>query len=177
MCDFSKSHKRNFNWFVNRWEASSWSECSRTCGEGFQFRLVRCWKMLAPGLDSSVYSDLCKEAQLERPPESRACKSPTCGPQWEVAEWSEVRYKLNACDIIYFTGNAYVSIILFVVQCPAKCGSRSGVTREVRCSDETHACDEATRPPSAKNCTGPPCERQWTMSEWGPVRKDNKAHI
>ncbi len=46
--------------------------------------------MLAPGLDSSVYSDLCIEAQLERPPERRACKSPTCGPQWEVAEWSEV---------------------------------------------------------------------------------------
>ncbi|XP_051962929.1 ADAMTS-like protein 2 isoform X2 [Xyrauchen texanus] len=124
-----------------RWEASSWSECSRTCGEGFQFRLVRCWKILAPGLDSSVYSDLCTEAQLERPQERRACKSPTCGPQWEVAEWSE---------------------------CPAKCGRRSLVTREVRCSDETHTCDEATRPPSTKNCTGPPCERQWTMSEWGP---------
>lgn len=76
--------------FLCRWEASSWSECSRTCGEGFQFRLVRCWKMLAPGLDSSVYSDLCIEAQLERPPERRSCKSPTCGPQWEVAEWSEV---------------------------------------------------------------------------------------
>ncbi|RXN22658.1 ADAMTS 2 [Labeo rohita] len=113
-----------------RWEASSWSECSRTCGEGFQFRLVRCWKMLAPGLDSSVYSDLCIEAQLERPPERRSCKSPTCGPQWEVAEWSE---------------------------CPAKCGRRGLVTREVRCSEETHACDEATQPASTKNCTGPPC--------------------
>ncbi|TRY95843.1 hypothetical protein DNTS_021380, partial [Danionella cerebrum] len=124
-----------------RWEASSWSECSRTCGEGFQFRLVRCWKMLAPGLDSSVYSDLCTEAQLERPPERRACKSPTCGPQWEVAEWSE---------------------------CPAKCGRRSLVNREVRCSDEIHTCDDDTRPPSFKNCTGPPCERQWTTSEWGP---------
>uniref|UniRef100_A0A8C1LL16 ADAMTS-like 2 n=1 Tax=Cyprinus carpio TaxID=7962 RepID=A0A8C1LL16_CYPCA len=124
-----------------RWEANSWSECSRTCGEGFQFRLVRCWKMLAPGLDSSVYSDLCIEAQLERPPERRSCKSPTCGPQWEVAEWSE---------------------------CPAKCGLRDLITREVRCSDETHACDEATRPASTKNCTGPPCERQWTASEWGP---------
>ncbi|XP_066510787.1 LOW QUALITY PROTEIN: ADAMTS-like protein 2 [Hoplias malabaricus] len=124
-----------------RWEASSWSECSRTCGEGFQFRLVRCWKMLAPGLDSSVYSDLCIDAELERPPERRACKSPTCGPQWEVAEWLE---------------------------CPAKCGRRSLVSREVRCSDEIMTCDEATRPPSAKNCTGPPCERQWTVSEWGP---------
>ncbi|XP_062271354.1 ADAMTS-like protein 2, partial [Scomber scombrus] len=72
-----------------RWEASSWSECSRTCGEGFQFRQVRCWKMLSPGLDSSVYSDLCTMTDLERPMERRACKSPACGPQWEVAEWTE----------------------------------------------------------------------------------------
>uniref|UniRef100_A0A8D3APW5 PLAC domain-containing protein n=1 Tax=Scophthalmus maximus TaxID=52904 RepID=A0A8D3APW5_SCOMX len=124
-----------------RWEASSWSECSRTCGEGFQFRLVRCWKMLSPGLDSSVYSDLCTMADLERPVERRACKSPACGPQWEVAEWSE---------------------------CPAKCGRRALVTRDARCSDETRPCDPTTKPPTAKNCTGPPCERHWTVSEWGP---------
>ncbi|XP_018601974.1 ADAMTS-like protein 2 [Scleropages formosus] len=124
-----------------RWEASSWSECSRTCGEGFQFRMVRCWKMLSPGLDSSVYSDLCTLAELERPPERRPCRSPACGPQWEVAEWSE---------------------------CPAKCGSRGQVTREVRCSDEMSSCDVSSRPPSSRNCTGPPCERHWSVSEWGP---------
>ncbi|KAM3868351.1 ADAMTS-like protein 2 [Diretmus argenteus] len=124
-----------------RWEASSWSECSRTCGEGFQFRLVRCWKMLSPGLDSSVYSDLCTLAELERPLERRPCKSPTCGPQWEVAEWAE---------------------------CPAKCGRRAQVIREVRCSDETRPCDPMTKPPHVKNCTGPPCERHWTVSEFGP---------
>uniref|UniRef100_A0A8C7H4T1 ADAMTS like 2 n=1 Tax=Oncorhynchus kisutch TaxID=8019 RepID=A0A8C7H4T1_ONCKI len=102
-----------------RWEASSWSECSRTCGEGFQFRLVRCWKMLSPGLDSSVYSDLCTVAELERPLERRACKSPTCGPQWELTCVESV-----LCPL------------LSPVQCP--------------------------------NCTGSPCERQWTVSEWGP---------
>ncbi|KAM7391051.1 hypothetical protein PAMP_021768 [Pampus punctatissimus] len=124
-----------------RWEASSWSECSRTCGEGFQFRQVRCWKMLSPGLDSSVYSDLCTMTDLERPMERRACKSPACGPQWEVAEWTE---------------------------CPAKCGRRAQVTRDVRCSDETRPCDPMTKPLNIKNCTGPPCERHWTVSEWGP---------
>ncbi|KAJ3604543.1 hypothetical protein NHX12_029283 [Muraenolepis orangiensis] len=124
-----------------RWEASTWTECSRTCGEGFQFRLVRCWRMLSPGLDSSVYSDLCTLAELERPLERRACRSPACGAQWEVAEWSE---------------------------CPAKCGRRAQVQREVRCSDEDGPCDLATKPSYTKNCTGPPCERQWTMSEWGP---------
>ncbi|XP_061625029.1 ADAMTS-like protein 2 isoform X5 [Phyllopteryx taeniolatus] len=124
-----------------RWEASSWSECSRTCGEGFQFRQVRCWKMLSPGLDSSVYSDLCTMADLDRPVERRPCKSPACGPQWEVAEWTE---------------------------CTAKCGRRDQVTRDVRCSEESRPCDPMTKPAGVKNCTGPPCERHWTVSEWGP---------
>ncbi|XP_023857240.2 ADAMTS-like protein 2 [Salvelinus sp. IW2-2015] len=53
-------------------------------------------------------------------------------------------------------------------ECPAKCGLRAQVTREVRCSDETKSCDPLTRPLNTKNCTGPPCERQWTVSEWGP---------
>uniref|UniRef100_A0A8C5DZY5 PLAC domain-containing protein n=1 Tax=Gouania willdenowi TaxID=441366 RepID=A0A8C5DZY5_GOUWI len=82
----------------------------------FQFRQVRCWKMLSPGLDSSIYSDLCAGTDLERPVERRACKAQ---------------------------------------HCPAKCGQKGQVTREVRCSDET------------RNCSGPPCERHWTVSEWG----------
>jgi len=73
-----------------RWETSRWSECSRTCGEGYQYRTVRCWKMLAPGFDSSVYDDLCESAGLARPIERKACKNKACGPQWELSEWSEV---------------------------------------------------------------------------------------
>lgn len=57
----------------------------------------------------------------------------------------------------------------FSIQCPAKCGRKAQVTRDVRCSDETRPCDPMTKPPNVKNCTGPPCERQWTVSEWGPV--------
>ena len=74
-----------------RWETSSWSECSRTCGEGYQFRIVRCWKMLSPGFDSSVYSDLCEAAEAVRPEERKTCRGPACGPQWEMSQWSEVR--------------------------------------------------------------------------------------
>lgn len=73
-----------------RWETSRWSECSRTCGEGYQYRTVRCWKMLAPGFDSSVYGDLCEAAGLARPMERKACKHTACGPQWELSQWSEV---------------------------------------------------------------------------------------
>ncbi|XP_007475303.1 ADAMTS-like protein 2 isoform X3 [Monodelphis domestica] len=124
-----------------RWETSSWSECSRTCGEGYQFRIVRCWKMISPGFDSSVYSDLCESAEITRPDERKTCKNPACGPQWEMSEWSE---------------------------CAARCGERSVVTRDIRCSEDEKLCDINTRPVAEKNCTGPPCDRQWTVSDWGP---------
>ncbi|XP_029467820.1 ADAMTS-like protein 2 [Rhinatrema bivittatum] len=124
-----------------RWETSSWSECSRTCGEGYQSRIVRCWKMLSPGFDSSVYKDLCEAVDMARPEERKICKNPACGPQWEMSEWSE---------------------------CTARCGERSLVTRDVRCSEDELLCDPDTKPPTEKNCTGSPCDRQWTASEWGP---------
>ena len=73
-----------------RWETSGWSECSRTCGEGVQYRTVRCWKMLSPGLDSSVYDSLCLTHDLHKPANRKVCHGQSCGPQWEVSEWSEV---------------------------------------------------------------------------------------
>ncbi|XP_026062244.1 ADAMTS-like protein 2 isoform X2 [Carassius auratus] len=124
-----------------RWETSRWSECSRTCGEGFQFRTVRCWKMMAPGFDSSVYDELCQAAELQKPITRKACKSKSCGPQWEISDWSE---------------------------CSAWCGGRGVRSREVRCSMEARLCNESTRPDSQRECEGPPCDRRWTISEWGP---------
>ncbi|NXE49398.1 ATL2 protein, partial [Casuarius casuarius] len=124
-----------------RWETSRWSECSRTCGEGYQYRTVRCWKMLAPGFDSSVYDDLCESAGLARPMERKACKNTVCGPQWELSEWSE---------------------------CSARCGTQGMMKREVRCSVEAPLCDESRKPSSEKVCTGPPCDRRWIASDWGP---------
>uniref|UniRef100_A0A3P9AEB0 PLAC domain-containing protein n=1 Tax=Esox lucius TaxID=8010 RepID=A0A3P9AEB0_ESOLU len=124
-----------------RWETSRWSECSRTCGEGYQFRTVRCWKMMAPGFDSSVYDEMCVAAELQKPMTHKACKTKGCGPQWEVSDWSE---------------------------CSARCEGRGLRTREVRCSMERHLCNDSTRPLSEKECEGPACDRRWTVSDWGP---------
>ncbi|XP_071983840.1 ADAMTS-like protein 2 isoform X2 [Engystomops pustulosus] len=127
-----------------RWESSGWSECSRTCGQGVQVRSVRCWKMLAPGLDSSVYDEQCEGAQLPRPPQKKTCKNKPCGPQWEYSDWSE---------------------------CSAACGSEGVMKREVRCSVESSQCDESIKPPSENPCLGPPCDHHWTTTEWGPCSK------
>uniref|UniRef100_G1K961 PLAC domain-containing protein n=1 Tax=Anolis carolinensis TaxID=28377 RepID=G1K961_ANOCA len=123
-----------------RWETSRWSECSRTCSEGFQYRTVRCWKMLAPGFDSSVYDDMCESIELTRPMERKPCKNKPCGPQWELSEWSE---------------------------CSARCGGPGTMKREVRCSVEANLCNDSVRPISQRECSGPPCDRHWTVSDWG----------
>ncbi|XP_075871547.1 ADAMTS-like protein 2 [Nelusetta ayraudi] len=124
-----------------RWETSGWSECSRTCGEGVQYRTVRCWKMLSPGLDSSVYDSLCLSHDLHKPANRKVCQGQSCGPQWEVSEWSE---------------------------CSARCGSRGVHTREVRCSMEVNLCNQSSKPVENQECEGPPCDRRWTVSDWGP---------
>ncbi|XP_028328609.1 ADAMTS-like protein 2 isoform X2 [Gouania willdenowi] len=124
-----------------RWETSGWSECSRTCGEGVQFRTVRCWKMLSPGLDSSVYDSLCLSHDLHKPANRKACHGQSCGPQWEVSDWSE---------------------------CSARCGSRGFRTREVRCSMETKLCNATSQPIGSQECEGPSCDRRWAVSDWGP---------
>lgn len=64
-------------------------------------------------------------------------------------------------------------------QCSARCGERSVVTRDIRCSEEEKLCDASARPLAEKNCTGPPCDRQWTVSDWGPVSlgRDGWHHL
>uniref|UniRef100_A0A3B3ZPJ7 PLAC domain-containing protein n=1 Tax=Periophthalmus magnuspinnatus TaxID=409849 RepID=A0A3B3ZPJ7_9GOBI len=124
-----------------RWETSGWSECSRTCGEGFQYRTVRCWKMLSPGLDSSVYDSLCLSHDLHKPANRKVCSGQSCGPQWEVSEWS---------------------------QCSARCGAQGVRSRDVRCSMDLTLCNQTSRPLDRQPCEGPPCDRRWTVSDWGP---------
>ncbi|OXB61187.1 hypothetical protein ASZ78_007173 [Callipepla squamata] len=127
-----------------RWETSRWSECSRTCGEGYQYRTVRCWKMLAPGFDSSVYDDLCESAGLARPIERKACKNKACGPQWELSEWSE---------------------------CSGSCGE-GRINRFVACRNlegkviSDTQCDPAAKPLAVHPCGDKDCPAHWVEQEW-----------
>ncbi|XP_044938633.1 ADAMTS-like protein 2 isoform X2 [Mustela putorius furo] len=148
-----------------RWKLSSHEPCSATCATGVLSTYAMCVRYDGIEVDdsfcdaltrpepvqefcagrecqpSSVYSDLCEAAEAVRPEERKTCRNPACGPQWEMSEWSE---------------------------CAAKCGEQSVVTRDIRCSEDEKLCDPDTRPVGEKDCTGPPCDRQWTVSDWGP---------
>ncbi|XP_032163717.1 ADAMTS-like protein 2 isoform X2 [Mustela erminea] len=148
-----------------RWKLSSHEPCSATCATGVLSTYAMCVRYdgievedsfcdaltrpepvqeFCAGREcqpSSVYSDLCEAAEAVRPEERKTCRNPACGPQWEMSEWSE---------------------------CAAKCGEQSVVTRDIRCSEDEKLCDPDTRPVAEKDCTGPPCDRQWTVSDWGP---------
>ncbi|KAI5098766.1 A disintegrin and metalloproteinase with thrombospondin motifs 15-like [Silurus meridionalis] len=62
----------------SKWVTSDWEECSVTCGNGLQKRLVQC-------LDSNgkvtAYCD-----STERPGSQKACGDPC--PMWSIGEWS-----------------------------------------------------------------------------------------
>ncbi|KAL1425853.1 hypothetical protein MTO96_018835 [Rhipicephalus appendiculatus] len=98
------------------WRTSDWSECSRTCGEGFQKRSVTCHKVnaygwvdptpLTPGAaerlslleaESSPFYHGSQErrgpnycSDQEKPPHSRACMVGHCGEGvfWRPGPWT-----------------------------------------------------------------------------------------
>ena len=89
-----------------RWEVSEWSVCSTSCGDGVQTRNVNCWKIMRPGLDSTLYHQECNGQ--DRPVDHRTCFVKRCQAQWNVSSWG---------------------------QCSNGCGSASVRRRHVTCRD------------------------------------------
>nr|XP_009932938.1 PREDICTED: ADAMTS-like protein 2 [Opisthocomus hoazin] len=157
-----------------RWETSSWSECSRTCGEGYQFRIVRCWKMISPGFDSSVYSDLCESADITRPDERKVCKNPACGPQWEMSEWSEP-LAIHPCGDKNCPSHWLAQDW---ERCNTTCG-RGVKKRIVLCLEIVNGkiktrnpadCDVAKKPVEETTCFERPCFK-WYTTPWSECTK------
>ncbi|NXH03624.1 ATS7 metalloproteinase, partial [Loxia leucoptera] len=59
------------------WAVGNWSECSVTCGNGTQRRLVHC---------SNSTGTPCDPAQ--RPSPKRVCSLPQCHQEWDSTDWS-----------------------------------------------------------------------------------------
>lgn len=107
-------HKRNAEPCQPRWEVTPWSECSMSCGEGVRMRTVRCWQMIGPGFDSTLYVEMCNGIAGEKPEETKPCRMlDQCGPQWETSDWSSVRLLLFAYQ--YYVATTVLSMLFNLV--------------------------------------------------------------
>ncbi|XP_044307994.1 A disintegrin and metalloproteinase with thrombospondin motifs 9 isoform X6 [Varanus komodoensis] len=68
---------------IYNWEAESWEDCSKTCGEGSRYRKVICRDQNRQEVDSRH----CEPGK--RPPDVETCNLPPCEYIWITGEWSE----------------------------------------------------------------------------------------
>nr|XP_057923011.1 ADAMTS-like protein 1 isoform X1 [Doryrhamphus excisus] len=67
------------------WEAQDWGQCSGSCGNGLQRRLVQCKQRLADGSILELPDTFCPS---KSPANQRTCTQQQCPPQW-VTSWSQ----------------------------------------------------------------------------------------
>ena len=82
---------------ICRWIMSAWSECSKSCGAGKQFRSVLCLRQINQH-KSEVMSQ--KHCPNNRPSTQQACHLDNCPPRWVSTNWSSVR--TNSNESYYF---------------------------------------------------------------------------
>ncbi|KAM9469653.1 A disintegrin and metalloproteinase with thrombospondin motifs 15 [Clarias gariepinus] len=71
-------NKQAYQKSSSKWVTSDWKECSVSCGNGFQQRLVQCLDLTEK---ESAYCD-----NTQRPSSQRLCGDPC--PMWSIGEWS-----------------------------------------------------------------------------------------
>ncbi|KAM4602374.1 ADAMTS-like protein 3 [Polymixia lowei] len=71
-----------------RWEVTSWTGCSSSCGVGIQTRSVYCMRLLSLDQQDSVgvSEDECREF---KPAILQACNQVDCPPTWETEPWQQ----------------------------------------------------------------------------------------
>uniref|UniRef100_A0A673M4C4 Thrombospondin type-1 domain-containing protein 4-like n=1 Tax=Sinocyclocheilus rhinocerous TaxID=307959 RepID=A0A673M4C4_9TELE len=136
------------------WDIGEWSECSKSCGLGVQYRQVLCLGQRSREVHCvSNVGDIVADDECNmklRPSDVENCDAGVCTKSWFFSDWS--------------------------AQCSADCGS--GVrTRSIQCltnhisSLPLERCG-AQRPPEAQPCNNGPCESrtEWFTGPWSQVR-------
>uniref|UniRef100_A0A8C4E9K7 PLAC domain-containing protein n=1 Tax=Dicentrarchus labrax TaxID=13489 RepID=A0A8C4E9K7_DICLA len=123
------------------WEASSWSECSVSCGPGVQQRQLQCRQSFGDR-STMVHPQRC--ANLTPPESTQACELRLCS-HWEVSsDWS-------TCSVDCGVGRRTRSV---------RCLSDEGSIVNDK------ECNSRARPQGSEECNMGPCVTNWYFTDW-----------
>ncbi|KAM4600938.1 thrombospondin type-1 domain-containing protein 4-like [Polymixia lowei] len=123
------------------WEASAWSECSVSCGQGVQQRQLQCRQSFG-NRSTMVHPQRC--ASLTPPDSTQACQLRLCS-HWEViSDW-------GTCSVDCGIGRRTRSV---------HCVSDHG--NEVN----EQECNSRLRPQGSEECNMGPCVTNWYFTGW-----------
>ncbi|KAM5170849.1 ADAMTS-like protein 3 [Mantella aurantiaca] len=129
-----------------RWATSSWSECSASCGTGFQLRQVACQQIMADGSVKVLPLNFC--GVTNRPAAKKPCVTNSC-VDWVPQPWGQC---FNHC-----TGQGMGLQHRHIV-----CQNRNGTV-----VPDTY-CDRRKRPASRRDCSSEMCDVYWRTGPWRP---------
>ncbi|XP_075555420.1 proteoglycan-like sulfated glycoprotein papilin isoform X2 [Dermacentor variabilis] len=129
------------------WYVGEWEDCSKSCGNGTQLRLVFCQRRTEAGSVLTADSDC--ESSGPKPERLQDCSSDAECASWEVGNWTE-------CDRLCGEGTQIREVVCI--------NPLGGETVEVL---DDSGCDESKKPPSNQTCELRPCDgTEWVTSPW-----------
>uniref|UniRef100_A0A8C7Z2Y3 PLAC domain-containing protein n=1 Tax=Oryzias sinensis TaxID=183150 RepID=A0A8C7Z2Y3_9TELE len=131
------------------WRRGGLTQCSASCGKGFQHRVIICVNRQT---DEEVSERKCDSA-AKPVPEEEPCNTHSCPPFWEVSAWSE-------CSVSCGPGMQQRQL-----QCRQSFGNRSTMVHPQRCAN-------LTPPPSTQACHLQLCSHWEVDSDWSTCSVD-----
>ncbi|XP_047454821.1 thrombospondin type-1 domain-containing protein 4 isoform X2 [Mugil cephalus] len=131
------------------WRRGELTECSASCGKGFQYRVILC---VSRHNEEEVPERKCDSA-AKPVPEEEPCNVHPCPPFWEASAWSE-------CSVSCGPGVQQRQL-----QCRQSFGNRSTMVHPQRCAN-------LTPPESTQACQLRLCSHWEVGSDWSTCSVD-----
>ncbi|XP_026176001.1 A disintegrin and metalloproteinase with thrombospondin motifs 7 isoform X2 [Mastacembelus armatus] len=127
------------------WKYGSWTECSVTCGTGFQKQIIHCVEKTT-GIVEESFCD-----PLTRPDDSQtSCNKDPCPAIWSVGEWGKCSASCGSSGLTQRT-------VLCI---------RAASVEEQKVLQPSE-CEHIPKPETLSSCsTHIPCPADWTTGSW-----------